>query len=198
MRSPACGWGARGRRARCPPGQPPEAFAGLWLVATGTPWWRSFPRPRRWLLPLAYRFLPWLARRQGALHGRRVGFGGTEARSLIADWARVGLTNRYAAAGLPCDLEAGMARLRLPAAGIVLADDWLAPRSSLQALLHKLPQADASIVELDARALGAPADHFSWMKQPACLARALADAFFASQAAGTVDGTSRLPHNLAP
>lgn len=182
-----------GQLACCFAGQHPRAFAGLWLVASGTPWWRSFPRPRRWLLPAAYRFLPWLARRQGALHGRRIGFGGTEARGLIADWARVGLTNHYAAAGLDADLEAGMHGLRLPVASVVLEDDWLAPRSSLQALLDKLPQATASIIHLDARKLGVPADHFGWMKQPARLARALVHEFFSRTAAQTVDERSRDP-----
>ena len=169
-----------GQLACCLAGQEPGAIAGLALVATGTPYWRSFPAPRRWLLPLVYRFLPWLARRQGVLHGRRLGFGGTEARGLIVDWARVGLVNRYAAAGLDQDLDAGMARVRAPACGVVLAGDWLAPRSSMQALLDKLPQAATSIVTLDGNALQGPADHFSWMKQPAAVAAVLARNIFSN------------------
>ncbi|AKC87577.1 alpha/beta fold hydrolase [Pseudoxanthomonas suwonensis] len=174
-----------GQLACCFAGQHPDAIAGLRLVATGTPYWRSFPTPRSWLLPPVYRFLPWLARRRGVLHGRRLGFGGTEARGLIADWARVGLTNRYAAAGLERDLEAGMARVRAPACGVVLAADWLAPHSSLQALLDKLPQAPSRIVRLDAADLQAPADHFGWMKQPAAVAAALADGSVRQGSTGT-------------
>jgi len=167
-----------GQLASCFAGQNPDALAGLWLVASGTPYWRTFPPPRGWLLPLVYRFLPWLARRQGSLPGRRLGFGGTEARSLIADWARVGLTNRYRAAGLDADLEADMARFAAPACGVVLASDWLAPTTSMQALLAKLPQAPSRIVRLDAAALQGPADHFSWMKQPAAVVAALVDTGF--------------------
>ena len=77
-------------------GRNPQHFNRLWLAASGSPFWRGFPPPRGWLLPLVYRFLPWIAQRQGVLHGRRLGFGGTEARGLIADWARVGLNNHYA------------------------------------------------------------------------------------------------------
>jgi predicted alpha/beta hydrolase len=164
-----------GQLACCLAGQHPGAFAGLVLVASGTPYWRSFPPPRRWLLPLAYRFLPWLARRQGALPGRRLGFGGNEARSLIADWARVGLTNRYAAAGMERDLEAGMAQLRIPVRGVLMGRDWLAPPTSLQALLSKLPQSPARVASFDTASLGEPADHFSWMRQPDVVARALAE-----------------------
>ncbi len=164
-----------GQLACCFAGQHPGAFAGLGLVASGTPYWRSFPAPRGWALPLVYRFLPWLARRQGALPGRRLGFGGTEARGLIADWARVGLTNRYAAAGLDRDLEAGMAGLRLPVQAVLLAKDWLGPPGSLRALLGKLARATTRTTHLDAHALGTTADHFSWMRQPATVARTLAE-----------------------
>ena len=64
----------------CMPAATPLHFHHLWLAASGSPFWRGFPPPRGWLLPLVYRFLPWIAQRQGVLHGRRLGFGGTEAR----------------------------------------------------------------------------------------------------------------------
>ncbi len=174
-----------GQLACCYAGQHPEQVGGLWLVGSGTPFWRSFPAPRRWLLPPLYRFLPWLARRRGALHGRRIGFGGNESRGLIADWARVGLTGTYAAAGLDQDLEAGMARVTAPARGVVLAGDWMAPRGSLQALLDKLPQAPRRIVQLQAGDLQAPADHFAWMKHPDAVVAALLDDRPANPGAGT-------------
>lgn len=162
-----------GQLACCHAGQRGEPLDALWLVASGTPWWRSFPAPRRYLLPLAYRFLPWLARRNGTLPGRRVGFGGTEARGLIADWARVGLSNHYAATGLHADLEAGMRGVRAPVSAVVLADDWLAPASSMRALLAKMPQAPSTLQIIDSRQLGTGADHFQWMKSPQAVVTAL-------------------------
>jgi hypothetical protein len=100
-------------------GRNPQHFNRLWLAASGSPFWRGFPPPRGWLLPLVYRFLPWIAR-QGVLHGRRLGFGGTEARGLIADWARVGLNNHYAAAGMDEDLDAQMARVHGSAQAVLM------------------------------------------------------------------------------
>lgn len=162
-----------GQLACCHAGQQPHVFAGLWLVASGTPWWRSFPAPLRYGLILVYRFLPWLARRNGSLPGRRVGFGGNEARSLIADWARVGLGNRYAAAGWDADLEAGMARLDVPVEAIVMANDWMAPAGSMQALLARTA-GPRHLQVLAADVLGTRDDHFSWMKTPGEIARRLA------------------------
>src|SRR3546814_4765910 len=62
----------------------------LWLVASGAPYWRAFPRPTRYWLPLAYRFMPWLADRCGALPGHRIGFGGTEEIGRASCRERVG------------------------------------------------------------------------------------------------------------
>jgi len=159
-----------GQLACCRLALAPATADGLWLVASGAPYWRAFPMPQRAWLPLAYRFLPWLATVNGVLPGRRIGFGGNEAAGLIRDWSRTGLGGRYAAAGLDADLEAALARLQQPVRGLLLAQDWLAPRPSLDFLLGKMPLAPARVDCLDARAAGTRADHYAWMKQPAGVA----------------------------
>ncbi len=153
----------------------PDAFQKLWLVASGSPYWRTFPAPKRYFFPLAFQFVPWLADRRGLLHGRKYGFAGDEARTLMRDWARVGLSNRYAAAGLDIDLEAALARVEAEARGVLLAQDWFAPPRSMQALLDKLPRSGSTTVTLDGAALGVRADHFAWMKQPQAVVDALLD-----------------------
>ncbi|MHC9084447.1 alpha/beta hydrolase family protein [Luteimonas sp. RIT-PG2_3] len=141
----------------------------LWLVASGAPYWRAFPPPHRYWLPFAYRFLPWLARRRGALPGRSIGFGGTEARSLIRDWAGTALSGRYAAQGLG-DLEAGLAGIDADVRAVLLSQDWLAPEGSLRFLLSKLPRATSRTTTLDAAGLQARPDHYAWMKSPDAVA----------------------------
>lgn len=163
-----------GQLACCSVGLAPGSAGQIWLVGSGAPWWRAFPHPHRLALPLAYRFLPWLAERRGALPGRRIGFGGNEARGLMRDWSRVALTGTYAARGLDADLEAAMAGVRVPVRAAVLAQDWFAPGSSLRFLLSKLPDAPTDVVTFDDAMLGAPADHFAWMKHPEALADWLA------------------------
>ena len=165
-----------GQLAACYLGMEPDAFTRLWLVASGTPDWHTFPAPTRYLLPWLYQFAPWLADRRGALPGRKLGFGGEEARTLIRDWARVGLSGRYAADGLDTDLEAAMSKVSVQAHAVVLDRDWFAPARSAQALLEKLPQSSASLVSLQRADLGTPADHFAWMKRPAAVVDALLQA----------------------
>lgn len=162
-----------GQLACCRLALQPHAAHSLWLVASGSPYWREFPTRRRWLLPFAYRFLPWLAHVRGALPGRAVGFGGNEARSLIRDWARTGLSGRYAAANLDTDLEAALRDVRADARAVVFRDDWMAPDTSLRFLLSKLAPAEETILSFDAESLGTAADHFAWLKHPARVADAL-------------------------
>lgn len=163
-----------GQLASCRLAIAPDEAARLWLVASGSPHWRAFPPLQRRLLPLAYRFLPWLSDRVGALPGRRIGFGGREARGVMRDWSRSALSGRYAARGLDVDLESAFGRVEARITGVLLARDWFAPRSSLQALLDKMPRAPVDVVTLDDRSLGARSDHFHWMRHPAAVAAALA------------------------
>ena len=163
-----------GQLACCRLALAPDSAARLWLVASGAPYWRAFPRRRQWWLPLVYRFLPWLADRHGALPGRRINFGGQEARGVMRDWARTALSGRYAGAGIAADLEAGMREVAVDASAVVFPEDWLAPASSLRFLLGKLPRVQAEVRVLDAGTLGTTADHSSWLKQPGVVARSLA------------------------
>ncbi len=158
-----------GQLAACRAGLAPDACGELWLAGCGAPYWRAFPARERLWLPLAYRVLPWLADRAGSLPGRRIGFGGNEARGVMRDWAGTALSGRYAAAGLG-DLEPGMAAARVRLRAAVFDRDWLAPASSLRHLLSRLPQAKAEVATLDTAALGVPADHFQWMKSPGAVA----------------------------
>lgn len=163
-----------GQLACCRLALDPQAATALWLVASGAPYWRAFPARTRWWLPLAYRFLPWLGDRRGALPGRRIGFGGNEARGVIRDWSRTALSGRYAAAGVDADLEARMSAIALPVRAATMRDDWLGPASSLRFLLSKLPRSPVRAVTLDPRALGTTADHFGWMRAPEAVAAFLA------------------------
>lgn len=149
----------------------PAAFDGLVLVASGAPYWCCFRH--RWAVRAAYGLAPLLAGLCGHLPGRRIGFGGNEARGVIRDWSRSGRSGRYAAAGLG-ELESGMARLDCPLLALRLRDDWLGPDASLEWLLGKLPRATPTRVVLTTAELHGPADHFSWMKAPAAVAACIA------------------------
>jgi len=148
--------------------------AGLLMVASGAPYWRGYRYGS--LLHGAFTLAPWLAGMVGYLPGRRIGFGGNEARGVIADWARSGHTGRYAAKGLEVDLEQSMAATRLPVLALRLRDDWLGPQTSLDWLLGKMPDASRTIQVIAPEDMdGLPAGHFEWMKAPAAVANRIVE-----------------------
>lgn len=155
-------------------GLDPAAVAGLVLVASGAPYWRAFRFGR--LLALSFTLAPVLARLVGYLPGRRIGFGGNEARGVIDDWARTGRSGRYAATGMSEDLEQRMAQLDLPVLALRLCDDWLGPQASLNWLLGKMPLSAQQVEVIRPEDLaGHAADHFGWMKTPEPIAARIAD-----------------------
>ncbi|MEW9625300.1 alpha/beta hydrolase family protein [Rhodanobacter geophilus] len=152
----------------------PVEMAGLALVASGAPYWRRFRHGA--LVGLAYVLAPALAALLGHLPGRRIGFGGNEARGVTVDWARSGRHGRYAAAGMATDFERRLAALELPLLALRLRDDWLGPAASLDWLLGKLPHAPRRHELVTPDELGGqPADHFGWMKMPDAIAVRIAD-----------------------
>ncbi|MEW9573200.1 alpha/beta fold hydrolase [Rhodanobacter sp. Si-c] len=151
----------------------PAGTAGIVLVASGAPYWRRFRHGA--LIGFAYVLAPVLAALLGHLPGRRMGFGGNEARGVTADWARSGRRGRYAATGMAADFEQRLAALELPLLALRLRDDWLGPAASLDWLLGKLPHAlrRHELVTPDDLG-GQPADHFGWMKTPDTIATRIA------------------------
>jgi predicted alpha/beta hydrolase len=164
-----------GQLASCRLALAPGSASQLWLVASGVPYWRAFPLRNAWWLPTAYQAMRSLAILCGKLPGRRIGFGGEEARSLIRDWTASGLTGRYAAAGLDIDLETALGGVEVPIRAVNMRRDWLAPESSLRALLAKMPRAPARVISLEEAAPGVRADHYGWMKWPLATVAALLD-----------------------
>lgn len=151
----------------------PRDVAGIALIASGAPYWRCFPR--RALIRCAYALASPLARLVGHLPGRRLGFGGNEARGVIADWSHSGLTGRYRAKDMAVDFERRLAELDVPLLALRLRDDWLVPQASLDWLLDKMPKAPRRVdVVAPEHLAGQRADHFTWMKLPDPLAAQLA------------------------
>ncbi len=152
----------------------PHDYAGLAIVGAGLPWWRSFPRFERPFVLGVFGFFRLLGAVVGHYPGATVGFAGREARGVIRDWTRSGLTGRYRPDGEPRDLDAALASLATPLLAVHLANDRYVPAPSLAALVAKLPRSSVTAHELDAgRFASRRADHFGWMKEPGPVASVL-------------------------
>lgn len=144
----------------------PELADAFVLVGSGLPWWRAFPW---WQRPILFAVFAWfraLSAICGWFPGRRVGFAGDEARGVIRDWSRSGISGRYRAQGLDTDFDAALRQLEKPGWSAHLHDDRFAPMSSTAALQARMPKVSWQLMRYVADQFPArQATHFSWMKE---------------------------------
>lgn len=124
-------------------------------------------------LQLLIGLVPALTRLLGHYPGERIGFGGREARRLMRDWLQLARHDRYEAAGLDEDLEAGIRRYDGPVLVLRMADDDYAPETAVRAVSDRFAAADVDLRVLDADMLGDRADHFRWARRPDAVTAAI-------------------------
>ncbi len=150
----------------------PDSLAGLILVASCTVYWRNWgPWRGRMLYALASGYAL-AARTLGYFPGKRLGFGGTEAKTVMRDWAHKARTGEYAPRGATFDYEARLREVTCPILGLTIEGDNWAPPAALRHLLDKMPSADVTqrVVGPDpAHAL----DHFRWARYPKVVTEAV-------------------------
>ncbi len=145
----------------------PEGLAGLILIASGSIDFRAWSGLKRWGILAFTQFAAALGMTAGYFPGKRVGFGGCEARTLMRDWARVARTGRFAPAGAALNYEAALAQITLPVLGITFEHDAFAPRSAQQSLLAKMSKARVTQLHLHAADTeGVRIDHYRWVRRP--------------------------------
>lgn len=153
----------------------PDAAQGLLLVASASIHYKTWPANGRWGLLAFSQFFALIASVLGYLPGKRLGFGGLEAKTVIHDWARLGRRGVFAPSGSSFDYEAALRALARPVLGLSLAGDLYAPRAGMAALLGKMPSAQVEHRHLDADDLGGKRlDHFNWVKSPDALVALMA------------------------
>ena len=153
----------------------PGAIAGVALIACGSVHLPCYSGKLR----MGVRSLVYLSRAVspllGYFPGTRIGFGGREAAGLMRDWSHVAVTGEYRPFGSDIDYEKALSSLKLPILAITFAADAWSPALAAKSLLNKLSV--NSPVHLHwgkSDTAGIAVDHYSWIKQPALVAPAVA------------------------
>lgn len=115
-----------------------------------------------------------VARTLGYFPGHRLGFGGLQSKALIVDWAHAARTGEFKSSTRgPLELE--LDRHDPEVLAIHVKGDTLAPRSTTEGLINKLPRARTQWLELDPPAQPRKMNpHFRWLKEPEPVARHVA------------------------
>jgi predicted alpha/beta hydrolase len=145
---------------------------GLILSATCSVHYKGWEGLAAYRILAATQFLSAAAKLCGYLPGKKVGFGGTEAKSLIGDWSRQARTGNYVLKNDAFDYETAMKQVKLPVLAISYEGDTLCPPTAVEHLLGKLGSAQKEHIHLkkvDDRNDGF--NHFSWVKKPKNIVR---------------------------
>ncbi len=160
--------------------QHPLLIEQLYIVAGCNVYYEGFGKTANKIRRVAKWIFPAVSTFFGHFPGKRLGFGGREARGVMADWCANALTGNYKPKGVDFDYEEAMAKCTNPIYAISLEGDDMAPKEAVDNLVLKF---QSSQERLHYRAQ--PSDfgvdqlnHFSWVKTPGYVVRFVKDRFF--------------------
>jgi predicted alpha/beta hydrolase len=153
----------------------PTDISGIVLIASGSVHLSAYPPKWRRSIRLLTAATRVIGPILGYFPGNRFGFGGREAHGLMRDWSHVAHTGAYRPRHSTVDYEAHLRTLALPVLAISFASDQWSPPTAVKTLLAKAPASRITHehwtpADTENQAL----DHFSWTKQPALVAPAIA------------------------
>lgn len=104
----------------------------------------------------------------GYFPGKQLGFGGTEAKTVMRDWSRQARTGQYRVEGTDFDYEAALSQLKIPVLAISIQGDNFAPKKAIMNLYQKYhDSAPVHHHHLSPEEAGIPKlNHFNWARQP--------------------------------
>jgi predicted alpha/beta hydrolase len=143
------------------------------LVAAGSPFHRAYPRPLGDLGVLSF---SWVARAAseafGYFPGKRFGFGGREARTIMREWSRLvrhGSFKLDAWSGSEAP-ESALRRARARILAVEVKGDSFTPKASIDALVAKVPAMNVERATVPGRGRNGRATHHAWARKPADVA----------------------------
>jgi predicted alpha/beta hydrolase len=145
----------------------PVAAEGLILIASCNVHYLGWHWPTSWYVLGMALVMRSLGFALGYVPGEKLGFAGTEARTVVRDWSHNCMTGRYEVANSQIDYETALQRLPRPILAISFETDIYAPPNSVDNLLRKFR---SSRVESRRFTKDHPGmekvTHFNWAKKP--------------------------------
>lgn len=148
--------------------QKPDCGAhALVLSASCSICYKGWPWYKRLNLLLFTQLAALIAQVFGYFPGKKIGFGGQEARTVMRDWAHVARNGKYRLRNTDFDYEVAFSSVTLPVLAINYEDDKFAPYGAVSRLVDKFGNQPVSRLTMTGQDLGTQkADHFNWVKHP--------------------------------
>lgn len=146
-------------------GLAPTSFDGIIMLASGTPWYKVYEGNTASKIKMLLRLMPLLLL-LGYFPGKKLGFAGREARSLMRDWQKLAQDNHFKVKGVTDTLEQKIAAYSGKILCLCFERDDLATPKASTTLLEKVPQAEVTYYMLSDEDISGESTHFGWAKTP--------------------------------
>ena len=146
-------------------GLEPASFDGIIMLASGTPWYKIYEGNTASKIKMLLRLMPLLLL-LGYFPGKKIGFAGREARSLMRDWQNLAQDNHFEVKGVTNTLEQKIAAYTGKVLCLCFKRDDLATHKASTILLEKMPRARVTYQMLSDEDIDGEATHFGWAKTP--------------------------------
>ncbi len=145
----------------------PSQVDGLILVASCSVYYQGWNFPKKFGILFGTQMAKLIAELLGYFPGRKLGFGGTEAKQVIKDWAHNAWSGRYELKGSSYHFEDLLGKVKKPLLVISFEGDHFAPQKAVENLYEKMNQAELTHWHLTPEEMKlAKLDHFIWIKNP--------------------------------
>ncbi|MFT6032723.1 MAG: putative alpha/beta hydrolase [Arenicella sp.] len=156
--------------------QNPDQAEVLVLAASCSVHYKNWPSPYRWAVLLFAQASSIISSIVGYFPGRKLGFGGREARGVMHDWATNARTGDYRLSNSKHCYVPFPKLADLNVLTINFADDQLAPVLATDHLLAKIDSDRMTKTLITGNDIGRPtADHFNWLRSPKGVAKLVAE-----------------------
>lgn len=142
----------------------PKAIAGIVLLASCSVYFMGFPKKIKTLMET--QFVGAISRIIGYFPGKKIGFAGTEAKSLMLDWSRNARTGKYIVKNNPHNFEQTLKEMQTKVLALSFEHDHLAPPSAVEELTKKFEKSEIDHQHIKASEIGlSKVNHFNWVKR---------------------------------
>jgi predicted alpha/beta hydrolase len=147
-------------------------IAGMILVACAIPYYQNWAGKNRAWIRFASVLFPVVGFVLGYVPGDRLGLGGTEARTLMRDWAYNARTARYEPIGSDVDYERALRELEVELVTVNIDGDEMAPPNAVDFMFEKVPHARGLRIEAKLSE-HKPGAHVRWARDAEDVVRAI-------------------------
>ncbi|MGI9263971.1 MAG: alpha/beta hydrolase family protein [Gammaproteobacteria bacterium] len=144
----------------------PDRISGLILVASCSVYYKGWGCPAGLAVLAGTQLAAFIAQLMGYFPGKKLGFGGNEARRLMRDWARNARSGRYDIENCPQDFENLLGLFDGPVLSISIAGDTFAPPLACNNLTGKLKAAQLTKRRVHVAGESGRKRHFDWLRSP--------------------------------